>query len=158
MNHSELKISFGIHCLEVAFTVGFWSVSELNIEVGLFGISVVCLFLCKSKTRLLRTTLTCHRLRKAKRSWSAFFKPNTCWSHNELNVSQIWWDKWPNACCPRRTTLFLWGCSPPWSCSRTDWWTECWGSMNVQSWCHKQSWWLWTLSYSCRYSKPLHRP
>ena len=68
MNHSELKISFGIHCLEVAFTVGFCSVSELNIEVGLFGISVVCLFLCKSKTRLLRTTLTCYRLLKAKRS------------------------------------------------------------------------------------------
>ena len=31
----------------------------------------------KVLTRLLRTTLTCHPLRKAKRSESAFFKLNT---------------------------------------------------------------------------------
>ena len=55
----------------------FRSVSVLNIEAGLFTNAVACLFLCKSKTRLLRTTLTCHRLRRAKRSESAFFKLNT---------------------------------------------------------------------------------
>ena len=41
--------------------------STLNIEVGLFGIAIVRL-LSNIRTCLLRTTLTCHLLHKAKRS------------------------------------------------------------------------------------------
>ena len=89
---------------------------------------------------------------------SIFFKPNTSGWSNQPNAPQTKWDKWPNAWHPRRTTLFLWGCRPPWRCYRTDWWSEYRGSIVFQSWCRKQSWWSWTLNDSCRYSKSLHRP
>ena len=66
------------HTENMLWNLLFRSVSVLNIEVGLFTNAVVCLSSCaKVLTRLLRTTLTSHRLRKAKCSESAFFKLNT---------------------------------------------------------------------------------